>query len=195
MTPPLRNTFTAAQVTALLSEMDRRLARRGVSAAAFVVGGAAIAASGIRNDRLTADIDVLCDDTVLVEEAAAVAAERGIPADWLNGGARPWMPPLPAGVLTPPNRPGLRVTYADDGFLFATKLVAQRSKDADDVRALATRLGMQHACADELEAHIRRYYTDRDVLPFILGTDDVDTEIRLLAQAAAQFLANTTGSR
>ena len=43
------------------------------------------------------------------------------------------MPPLPGGVLDQPAEPGLRVTYADDGFLLATKLIAQRAKDADDV--------------------------------------------------------------
>jgi hypothetical protein len=45
-------------------------------------------------------------------DAAVIAAERGIPANWLNTSARPWMPPLPKGVLVRPKQPGLRVTYA-----------------------------------------------------------------------------------
>lgn len=101
------------------------------------------------------------------------------------------MPPLPKGVLVRPKQPGLRVTYADDSFLFATKLVAQRAKDADDLAALAARLGMQQAGADELEAHIRRYYTDRAALQFIVGTDDIDAELRHLAEAASRFLRKT----
>lgn len=98
------------------------------------------------------------------------------------------MPPLPEGILDRPARPGLRVTYADDGFLFATKLVAQRAKDADDVVALAERLGMQGADADQLEAHIRRYYTDPAALEFIVDGNDVDREVRFLAEDAAGLL-------
>lgn len=188
MTRAGRHEFTAKQVTDLLAEVDRRLKRRGASAAVFVVGGAAIAATGVRGERLTADVDAVSDDPAVVEEARAIAAERGISPDWLNLGARPWMPALPPSVLSRPEKPGLRVTYADDSFLFATKLVAQRARDADDVAALAARLGMQRATPNELEAHIRRYYTDRDALRFILGTEDVDAELRHLAEAAARFL-------
>lgn len=104
------------------------------------------------------------------------------------------MPPLPNGVLDLPDEPGLRVTYADDGFLFATKLIAQRAKDADDVVALAKRLGMQDASADELESHIRRYYTDDAALEFILDGADFDTEIRYLAQDAARMLKRRAAS-
>jgi hypothetical protein len=155
VTARARYEFTASQVAALLAALDQRLKKRGIAAAVFVVGGAAIAAKHVRSDRLTADIDALFDDQAIMEEAAVLARERGLPPGWLSSAARPWMPPLPPGVLSRPDPPGLRVTYADDGFLLATKLVAQRAKDADDVVALAGRLGMQRATADELEAHIR----------------------------------------
>jgi len=180
--------FTAAQVATLLAELDQRLKARGIAAAVFVVGGAAIAARHVREDRLTADIDALCDDQEVMGEAAALARDLGLPPGWLTSAARPWMPPLPPGVLSQPDRPGLRVTYADDGFLLATKLVAQRAKDADDVVALASRLGMQRATAGELEAHIRRYYTDPDALRFVIGVEDVDNEVRHLAADAAGLL-------
>ena len=90
--------------------------------------------------------------------------------------------------LDRPARPGLQITYADDGFLFATKLIAQRAKDADDVVALAECLGMLEATADELEAHIRHYYTDRGALEFIVDGDDVDRELRFLAEDAVGLL-------
>lgn len=189
-----RYEFTADQVAALLAELDERLKQRGVAAAVFVVGGAAIAATRVRSDRLTADIDALFDDQAIAEAAAALSRERGLPPGWLNAAARPWMPPLPPGVLARPDHPGLRVTYADDGFLLATKLVAQRAKDADDVVALAARLGMQRATADELEVHIGRYYTDQDALRFVMGVEDVDEEIRYLAADAARFLDRSSRS-
>lgn len=187
-----RYEFSADEVAELLAELDRRLRRRGVAAAVFVVGGAAIAAAGVRDDRLTADVDALFEDQAVLEEAAALAKERSIPENWLNPAARVWMPPLPEGVLNRPAHPGLRITYADNGFLLATKLIAQRAKDADDVVALAARLGMEQATADELEAHIRRYYTDREALQFIVDGDDVDKELRFLAEGAAGLLARRT---
>jgi hypothetical protein len=70
----------------------------------------------------------LTRDTAVLEEAQALARERRLPEDWFNPNAGIWMPPLPGGVLDQPAEPGLRVTYADDGFLLATKLIAQRAK-------------------------------------------------------------------
>lgn len=163
-----RHEFSSAEVTQLLAELDWRLESGGVAASVFVVGGAAVAATGVRQQRLTQDVDVITDEQAVLREAALIARERGIPENWLNPNARMWMPPLPDGVLDRPPQPGLRITYADDGFLFATKLIAQRAKDADDIVALARRLGMQGANASEVEAHIRRYYTDDEALQFII---------------------------
>ena len=84
-----RYEFTAAQVAALLAELDHRLEGRGIAAAVFVVGGAAIAAKHVRDGRLTADIDALTDDQEVMEEAAALSRERGLPPGWLNSSARP----------------------------------------------------------------------------------------------------------
>lgn len=183
-----RHEFSSAEVAQLLAELDRRLERGGVAASVFVVGGAAVAATGVRQQRLTQDVDVITDEQAVLRDAALIARERGIPENWLNPNARMWMPPLPDGVLDRPPQPGLRITYADDGFLFATKLIAQRAKDADDIVALARRLGMQAANASEVEAHIRRYYTDDEALQFIIDGDDVEAEIHFLAEDAARML-------
>lgn len=190
-----RYEFSASEVVALLDELDHRLKRRGIAAAVFVVGGAAIAAAGIRGGRLTEDVDAITPDTAVLDEASALAAERGLPESWLNSAARMWMPPLPAGVMEHPESPGLRITYADDGFLLATKLVAQRTKDADDVVALAERLGLLDANAAQLEAHMRSYYTDHAALEFIVDGNDVDRELRYLAEDAAALLRRRSSSR
>ena len=180
--------FTAEETAELLAELDQRLRARGLAAAVFVVGGAALAANHGDRERLTEDVDALTRDHVVMEEARALARERGLPVSWLNSNASMWMPPLPAGVLDPPATPGLRVTFADDGFLFANKLLAQRAKDVDDVVALADRLGLTHATPPQLENHIRDYYTDPAMLDFIVDGHDVDLEIRLLAEDAARLL-------
>ena len=188
-----RYEFGAEEVADLLAQLDRRLSERGVAAAVFVVGGAALAVTGVRGGRLTEDVDALAQEPAVLEEAAALAREHGLPETWLNPRARMWMPPLPAGALDPPPAPGLRVTYADDGFLFATKLVAQRAKDAEDVVVLAERLGMRQAGAEDLEEHMRRYYTDSTALELILDGDDVDQEVGFLAEDAAALLRTRRG--
>ena len=185
--------FDAAQTARLLESLDHRLRNRGVAAAVFVVGGAAIAATGIRAGRLTQDVDALTRDRAVLEEAEALAAEEGLAPHWFNSSAGMWMPPLPEGVLDPPAQPGLRVTFADEGFLFATKLIAQRSKDAEDIRTLASRLRLANASQEQLEDHIRSYYTDRAMLEFIISGPDVDREITLLARDASLML-NRHGS-
>jgi hypothetical protein len=119
-----------------------------------------------------------------------MAGQRKLPEDWLNTRAAPWMPPLPEGALQRGDRPGLHITYATDEFLLATKLVAQRRKDAGDIVALARRLHMENASADELEQVIYRYYTDEDSLEFILDGRDIGREIQLLAVRAERLLAN-----
>lgn len=187
--------FTAEETAELLAELDVRLRRRGAAASIFVVGGAAIAATGVRGGRLTEDVDAITGDAVVLDEAKSLARERGLPETWLNPNAKMWMPPLPSGVLDPPAEPGLHVTYADGAFLFATKLIAQRAKDADDVIALAGRLGLETASPEQLEAHIRSYYTDEAALEFIVDGNDVDQEMTCLAQDASRMLNKTHAER
>jgi len=189
-----RHAFTAEETAELLGELHARLRDRGVAASIFVVGGAAIAATNARSGRLTEDVDALTRDDVVIEEAKALARDRGLPENWLNPNANMWMPPLPAGVLDQPAAPGLRVTYADDGFLLATKLIAQRAKDAEDVVALAGRLGLATATPEQLEAHIRSHYTDPASLEFIVDGNDVDREIAFLAQDASRMLNRTAAA-
>jgi hypothetical protein len=181
-----RHEFTATEIEELLSVLDGRLRQQGVAASVFVVGGAAIAATGIRVDRVTVDVDGITRQPAVIETARALAAERGLPMNWLNSNANMWMPPLPPAMFEPPDAPGLRVTYASDDLLLATKLVAQRSKDADDIVALAVRLGLSEA--EELEALVRRFYTDESALEFIVDGNDVDREIRLGAEDASRLI-------
>ncbi|MFB9313952.1 hypothetical protein [Nocardioides plantarum] len=152
------------------------------------MGGAAIAATGVRGGRLAPDVDSLTGDQEVLDEARLLAQDRGLPPEWLNPNAKMWMPPLPVGVLDPPGQPGLRVTYADDGFLLATKLVAQRAKDAEDIVALATRLRLLDATAEDLERHLRRYYTSQANLEFIIDGTDIDAEITMLCRDASRML-------
>ncbi|MGW7682470.1 hypothetical protein ACWGID_17140 [Kribbella sp. NPDC054772] len=86
--------------------------------------------------------------------------------------------------------PGLHITYASDEFLLATKLIAQRRKDAGDIITLTKRLHLENASSDDLEQLIYRYYTDEESLEFILDGNDTNREVHLLATRAEQMLAN-----
>jgi hypothetical protein len=185
-----RNEFTATEIIDLLSELDKRLRAQHISAAVFVVGGAAIAVTSNDSPRRTEDIDAITRDGAVLDEARAIARDRKLPENWLNTHADPWMPPLPEGALQPGAAPGLHITYASDEFLLATKLVAQRRKDAPDIVLLAKRLHMENASADDLRQTIYRYYTDEDSLEFIVGDNDTDREVGLLAVRAERLLAN-----
>jgi hypothetical protein len=57
--------------------------------------------------------------------------------------------------------------------------------------ALADRLGLSTATPEQLEAHIRSYYTDPAPLEFIVDGSDVDREISLLAHDASRMLHRT----
>ena len=132
-----RNEFTAREIVDLLSGLDKRLKTRDISTSVLVVGGAAIAVTSNDDPCRTEAIDAITRDEAVVDEARAMASQRKLPEDWLNTRAGPWMPPLPEGALQRSDTPGLHITYATDEFLLATKLVAQRRKDAADIVALA----------------------------------------------------------
>ncbi|WP_427886930.1 hypothetical protein ACQHIV_28930 [Kribbella sp. GL6] len=84
----------------------------------------------------------------------------------------------------------MHITYASDEFLLATKLVAQRRKDAADIVVLAKRLHLENASASDLGQLVRRYYTDDNVLEFILDGNDTDRELHLLTVRAERLLTN-----
>ena len=54
--------------------------------------------------------------------------------------------------------------------------------------ALAGQVGLEAASPEQLEAHIRRYYTDPATLEFIIDGTDIDREISLLAHDASWLL-------
>ena len=57
--------------------------------------------------------------------------------------------------------------------------------------ALAGRLGLSTATPEQLETHIRSYYTDPTPLEFIVDGTDVDRKISLLAHDASRMLHRT----
>ena len=76
--------FTGDELRALLQELGERIDRRGESVDAYIVGGAAMAI-GLGSRRATEDVDGLFRPFEVVEqEAASLAIEHGLPANWIN---------------------------------------------------------------------------------------------------------------
>jgi Nucleotidyltransferase of unknown function (DUF6036) len=143
-------------LTALAAELERR----GASAEMYVVGGAAIALA-FDERRATRDIDAVFEPKNVVYEAAAVVAgQLGLPGGWLNDAVKGFLEgedPAAAPVL---DLAGLRVLAASPATLLALKVLAHRvGEDEEDVRLLASQLGLQSA--DQVLAVAERTYGER----------------------------------
>ena len=141
-----------------------RLARRGIVADVFIVGGAAMALA-YDAERVTRDVDaVFVPHGIVHEEALNVADDLGLPRWWLNEQASVYV----SGKDDPGKRrvfdhPGLRVTAASPDHIFAMKALAARARDIDDLRVLARIAGIQ--TADDALAVASEFYPDEPVPP------------------------------
>lgn len=120
-----------------------RLFRRGVVADLFIVGGAAMALAYDAN-RVTRDVDAtFIPHGVVLEEARNVAEAMGLPPWWLNEQASAYVSTQnDAGKREVFDHPGIRVMAASPEHVFAMKAFAARGRDEDDLRALASIIGI-----------------------------------------------------
>ncbi len=146
MTEPGSVLLGRAQIERAFTALGDRLARRGVVADVFIVGGAAMALA-YDATRVTRDVDSLfVPHGIVLEEARNVAQDLGLPAWWLNEQASVYI----SGKDDPDRRrvfdhPGLRVTAASPRHIFAMKALAARTRDIDDLRLLADIIGVDTA--------------------------------------------------
>ena len=164
MTEPGDVLLGRAEIERAFRALGERLARRGVVADVFVVGGAAMALA-YDAARVTRDVDAMfMPHGIVLEEARRVADDLGLPYWWLNEQASVYI----SGKDDPGKRrvfdhPGLRVTAASPRHIFAMKARAARQRDIDYLRPLADIIGVNSAdialqiCAD--------FYPDEPVSP------------------------------
>lgn len=133
-----------AELERAFTALGERLARRGVVADVFVVGGAAMALA-YDAARVTRDVDArFVPHGIVVDEARQVAKALGLPPWWLNEQATAYI----SGKDDPGKRrvfdhPGLRVMAASPEHVFAMKALASRTRDIDDLRLLAGMIGIE----------------------------------------------------
>ncbi|GAB2594218.1 hypothetical protein Aab01nite_82720 [Paractinoplanes abujensis] len=132
-----------AELERAFSALGDRLVRRGVVADLFIVGGAAMALAYDAN-RVTRDVDAtFVPHGVVLEEARNVADTLGLPPWWLNEQASAYVSTQnDAGKREVFDHPGIRVMAASPEHVFAMKAFAARSRDEDDLRALASIIGI-----------------------------------------------------
>lgn len=120
-----------------------KMARRRLVGEIHVFGGAAMVL--VFDERAaTRDVDALFEpDGPMLDAAAEVAAELGLPRSWLNNQASTYVSGR-AGRGTPAyDHPNLRVLTTPTEHLLAMKVRAARSlRDADDVSLLLDHLGL-----------------------------------------------------
>jgi hypothetical protein len=138
--------LTRDDILTALMALGSRLAAAGMHAEIFIVGGAAMALA-YSDRRLTRDIDAAFEPKSVVYDAAAlVAADLGLPADWLNDAAKGFMPGADPQARVLPDMPGIGISVASPQYLLAMKLMALRiPEDEDDIAVLLSACGITTA--------------------------------------------------
>ncbi|HWS85263.1 MAG TPA: DUF6036 family nucleotidyltransferase [Ktedonobacteraceae bacterium] len=125
-----------------LQMVGEELAAKGQKGKILLVGGAVmILIVGNRNS--TRDIDGSFEDgaQAIREAVSHVAAREGLPADWLNDGAKGFLYSQPPVTLWR-DYLGLEIYLPSLDYLLAMKIVAGRDQDIEDAKALIWKLGI-----------------------------------------------------
>ena len=148
--------FDRGTIEALLLELGRRLAERGVEGRLFVVGGAAMALAYGRR-RVTRDVAAVFEPGETVREVARdVARARGLDPDWLNDGVKAFLVGTDPDATTHVDEPGIRVEVASPRYLFVLKALAARvDRDARDLVTLFDLCGFRDV--DDALDHVQRH--------------------------------------
>lgn len=156
--------LTRERIVELFAALDAELSRDGTRGDVFIVGGAAMAVAYDARPS-TRDVDGIWHPSREVREAAARVAARhdDVDADWLNDGAKGFLPGDDLGVK-PVVYEGeyLTVSAGSPEYLLATKLLASRvSRDEDDILLLYRRCNL--TTVEEGLDLLERFYPGRPI--------------------------------
>lgn len=176
--------FDRDRIVELLGELGRRLARKGVSAQIFVVGGSAIAMA-YDSRRVTADIDAIFKPVDEVQdEVAQMAVDLRLPQGWLNNAVADTV----AGVSADAEPrdlfsvDGVQVSVASPRYILALKAMIhgrELERDYEDAALLCNMLDITRE--QQLEDIVRTYF-GRDLA---LGVQELRFE-RIIDKARAR---------
>lgn len=176
--------LSAREIKALLEELGRRLAVRGLQGRLLIVGGAAMSL-GHDGRRITRDVDAQFEPMDEVQQCAVeMARERGLRENWLSSSAVAFLPRIdPEDRVAFDEYPGLTVELASTRVLLAMKLAAFRATDIPDLEVLFRELGVRGA--DEAVTITRELYGEQTVVI----RDDADDDLRLRAEDVLERMA------
>jgi hypothetical protein len=153
--------FSAKELEYFLSLLNAELRKDGITGEICIVGGAAmVLAFGSRAS--TRDIDALVMAPASVRAAAERVAEtHGLPANWLNDGAKGFASGAPIEVKELLQFSNLRIVAPPPAYILAMKCIAARvgldEHDKEDALFLIRLLGLRGS-ASVLEL-VAQYYT------------------------------------
>jgi hypothetical protein len=157
------NGLTRASMTQALARLGELAQAHGQILTLIVVGGAAMVLR-YQARVSTKDVDAFFLTPPERQEtrawAARVARELGLPADWLNDGAKGFMQGLTYGPLLL-EAPGIQVYQVGSEQLLAMKLSAWRGPvDRQDATIILAELAPQYASKDALWSAISPFVTE-----------------------------------
>ena len=164
--------LSAADIVRAFDALDKELARREQHGRIAVAGGAALVLL-FEARETTKDVDAYFfrpEPSILRDAAAHVAAELGLPDDWLNDAAKGYFVGVTLGALLYES-PNLEVRAVTLVQLLAMKLAAWRDAiDRTDARLLLKEIEGSKA---EVWALIQRLVPPRDLQKAAYAFDDL----------------------
>jgi hypothetical protein len=155
----VKGALSKADIDALLRRLDKALERENIKGELYVVGGAVMCL--VHEARpATRDVDAFFKPTGQLRAAAArIAAESGLPENWLNDAVKGFFSAYGSfNVYLELDH--LTVYAADPAYLLAMKCLSARIgeefHDVDDIRYLLRYLNV--TSAEEARGIIERYY-------------------------------------
>lgn len=135
----------------------------GLTGEIVLVGGAYMMLV-LKRREATKDIDAYfaAHPGAIRQAAERVAAEHGLPPDWLNDAAKGFMHTQPTSSLWM-EVPGLRVHAPDPTYVFAMKAYAGRPGDLRDLETLRDVIGL--SSAEDALTIVGRYVPERFLTP------------------------------
>ena len=155
--------FNTGNLQILFRELSERLQAKGLTAQLFVVGGAAMALA-YDEQRVTRDVDALFEPASEVRAIAEEVGERhGLEPDWLNDGAKGFMPGGDEFPRTVFESTSLLVQVPSPEYMLVMKLHAARGdRDLDDAAKLFNASGFDDP--QEALALLERSYSPSTLL-------------------------------
>lgn len=135
--------MTEEEIVAMLTELGKRLARRGIQGEIYLVGGAAMALA-YDAKHITKDIDaIFLPKDEIYREAREMADEFGLSKSWLNNSVKEFFAEGDKKKVSVLEVPGLRVAVASPEYMLTVKCLAARLEDEEDIKSLLELLGVR----------------------------------------------------